>query len=294
MEPPEKKQRKMEEAGVEKTDLDYDITLSVLPKYVSIHAKVLSGVLLDFFVGTIEQSGGRRVTDREWRPILSRYGVRVLDSFKLNTKDQDIDRFSLLHLLPELTQCGGLAIQFVILWTPDKTVSHRTLIVYDTKRKEAFYFDSNGPSSTTTPECWRIALKFAAQELGFETKKFFMDANPQAHTQDSGCSAWSSLGAVLCVQKFLGDQSVSLTNADFYNVMGYGKFNLQKTLQTFMEYTIDQMFGKAAVEINYVAKLQAFKEIVKGQGLNVEEDVLNCVFDTNDGIIEKCLISFTT
>jgi hypothetical protein len=279
---------------IEKKTLDYDITLSVLPKFVSKHARVLSGVLLDFFIGTIEQTAGHRVTEREWRPILSRYGVTVLDSFKLNTKDPTIDHFNLLYLLPELSQCGGLAIQFVILWTPDRAVSHRTLLVYDTKRNEAFYFDSNGPASSTTPECWRVALKFAAQELGFDTKKFLMDANPQAHTGDSGCSAWSSLGSVLCVQRFLSNQSVSLTNADFYNVMGYGKFNLQKTLRTFMEYTIDQMFGTTAVESNHMSKLNAFKEIVKDQGVSVEEDVLTHVFETNDGIIEKCLISFTT
>jgi len=57
-----------------------------------------------------------------------------------------------------------------------------TRLVYDRKRHEAFYLDSNGPTASTTPEKWRSALKCAMDEMRFDTTNFFMEANPQALT----------------------------------------------------------------------------------------------------------------
>ena len=171
-------------------------------------------------------------------------------------------------------------------------------MVFDSQRKEAYYFDSNGPNSSTTPHIWKQSLQNQALQLGYAAH--FMSANPQAWEKGPTCAAWASMASVLVVHKFLANESVSLSLKDFTLVDPalLSKQDLQNHLQqnitNFMIYVVTAFFGTEAIEDNHTSKYMAFKEEVKFQGLNMEEDVLVRLFSENRGLIEQCWSAITS
>jgi len=246
---------------------------------------ILKQGLYDFFTGTVEVGGERKISPESFMKTYNMYNVQLLPFMEINT---EMTTPNSVHFFDKLEQLSTspLALQFIRLIYGKNLTAHATLMVFDNTHKEAYYFDSNGPDSSTTPPQWRKILAECASDIGYNISSFNMLARPQLATQDIGCAAWSVLGGLLAIKKMISGEKPTLDDEDFALI----NYNLYDTITYFMQHCIRHIYGVEAIFINQYKKFQALKETITLQGLPVpDRTILEKLFIENEGSIGKCM-----
>lgn len=258
-------------------------------------AIILKKALYDFFIGTVRVGGEREISPASFIKTYKENNVQLLPPIIVNTEANPLNIPDFSNIID--ASCP-LTLQFLYIVCGKNPVSHATLMIFDNIRREAYYFDSNGPDSITTPRICREYLAKSAQKISYKTSHFNMPARPQLVVREPGCAAWSLLASFVATRKILFGEPPLLDNRDFYllnheldnDMMNYG---LDEVITYFMKYCIRHIYGVEAIFINQYKKFQALKETIILQGLTLpDRTILEKIFIENEGSIGKCMDYF--
>lgn len=261
----------------------------LLPYFVDVvppdRVKTRYGYLMHFFSRT-------SVETLPWDMFMFATKVKCINPFTITVDDDTPAEFPWDVIVPYM-DTNDLLLQFIHIQHRDSC--HQTLMVFDTKNRNAMYFDSNGADAPTTPPLWRDLLKISVEEYGFHFKP--VQAYPQGIEGEGSCSMWSLMGGMIMVQKYQNQQPLTLTHEDFENIAKDipekdPKKRLKKTMHGFMEGLFFLMNNEEFYHVyRQHVVLKSVKEKLEEAGFTdlPEENVIADVLDAENGDDIACV-----